>query len=109
MIIGFFLISVIKFELPLVAVSKELRNINQKIDEAKKTGLELEKLSDYLKSDAYLERQARLKLNYKKPDEKVVFVYQSANTQNSTPKLENISNSKFVTNLKGWWRYLVNK
>ncbi|MBI2062782.1 MAG: septum formation initiator family protein [Candidatus Yanofskybacteria bacterium] len=109
LIIVFFLFSIIKFEPSLVAVNRELSNINKKIDEAEKVGLELKKLGDYLKSDAYLERQARLKLNYKKPDEKVVFVYQNpkTNMQSNDAQAGSISDLFFLTNLKEWWKYLV--
>ena len=69
--------------------------------------LELEKLGDYMKSNAYLERQARLKLNYKKPDEKVVFVYQNSNAkvQNKNVETEKILDSKLLVNLKEWWKF----
>lgn len=109
LVIGFFLVSVIKLEFPLKVVRKELKNLNQKIDEVEKSSLELEKLSDYLKSNAYLERQARLKLNYKKPDEKVIFVYLNPNVkiQNGNVETEKILDSKLLANLKEWWNYLL--
>ena len=105
--ITFFLVSTIKLEPQLVAVRKELKNLNQKIDEVKKSSLELEKLGDYMKSNAYLERQARLKLNYKKPDEKVIFVYQNSNAkvQNNNVKTGKILDSKLLVNLKEWWKF----
>src|SRR3989344_8422760 len=79
--VGFFCISIIKLSPPLIKVGKELKNINQKIDETKEGSLELERLGNYLQSDAYLERQARLQLNYKKPDEKVVYVYRNTSAK----------------------------
>ncbi|MBI2670199.1 MAG: septum formation initiator family protein [Candidatus Yanofskybacteria bacterium] len=115
-IIGFFLISTIKLGPPIMIVRKELKNLDQKINEAEKTSLELKELSDYLKSNDYLERQARLKLNYKKPDERVVYVYRK-NTE-TTPfhqtglevgRAQEIFENKFVTNLKQWWKYLINR
>ena len=112
MIGGFFLISIIKLEPAIVLVSKELKNINQKIDEVEKNNLELDKLGDYLGSDAYLERQARLKLNYKKPDENVVYVYAKNRETNgagseSSQETSKILDNKFVENFKKWWWYLV--
>ena len=92
-----------------------LESISAKINEAEKNFLELEKLGDYLKSDAYMERQARLKLNYKKPDEKVVYIYQkTAETQNEEETqndlgLNKILENKVIMNLKNWLRYLVSK
>lgn len=102
-IVGFFSISVIKLSLPIITISKELKNIDQKIDETKKTSLELEKLGAYLQSDAYLERQARIQLNYKKPYEKVVYVYRSpsAKIQNSD-NLAIKKNNNLFTNIADW-------
>ncbi|MBI2063680.1 MAG: septum formation initiator family protein [Candidatus Yanofskybacteria bacterium] len=115
-VLGFFLISVIKLKPPLAMVGRELGNLNHKIDEAEKNSLELEELSDYLKSNAYLERQARLKLNYKKPDEKVVFVYRKtgetmllSQTDLSVGQAQKFFESKLMANLKSWWGYLINK
>src|SRR3989344_5703024 len=102
---GVFFILIIKLEPAIVLVSKELKNINQKIDEVEKNNLELDKLGDYLGSDAYLERQARLKLNYKKPDENVVYVYaknrktNGAGAENSQ-ETSKILDNKFVENFK---------
>ena len=73
---GFFVVSFLKIEPALVATNKELNNLDKKIAEVKRSASELERLGGYLNSDAYFERQARLKLNYKKPDERVVYVYQ---------------------------------
>ncbi len=102
-IVGFFGISIIKLSSPLMLVGKELKNINQKIDETQKSSLELERLGSYLQSDAYMERQARIQLNYKKPDEKVVYIYrsQNANAQNS----DNVAikkNNNLFTNIADW-------
>ena len=108
--VGFFCISIIKLSPPLIKVGKELKNINQKIDETKEGSLELERLGNYLQSDAYLERQARLQLNYKKPDEKVVYVYRntSVKVQNNNVEARK-TNGNFFSNLAEWWRYLINK
>lgn len=116
LIIGFFLLSIIKLQPALVSARKEIKNIDQKISEIERQRREAEKLGEYLNSPAYLERQARVKLNYKKPDEKVVYVYTQGTTeaQNSNPKtlkengwVEKIWENKFVKNLEAWARYLV--
>ncbi|MEK7153960.1 MAG: septum formation initiator family protein, partial [Patescibacteria group bacterium] len=66
-VIGFFLLLIVKLKPSLETVNQKVNNLDQKIAEAEKSRLELEKLGDYLKNAAYLEQQARLKLNYKKP------------------------------------------
>ncbi len=111
---GFLVISFLKIEPALVATNKELNNLDKKIAEVKRSASELERLGDYLNSDAYFERQARLKLNYKKPDEKVVYVYQktqdsSVEAVNNVVRPSKIFESKYIKNLKSWWEYLADK
>lgn len=81
LVIGFFAFSIMEKVPDLIAVQKESKNLDQKIKEAEQAKSELEKLGNFLKSDAYLERQARIKLNYKKSDENVVFVYKNPHNQ----------------------------
>lgn len=105
---GFFSLSIVKLSLPLITVSRELKNINQKIDEAKKSNLELEELGSYLQSDAYVERQARIRLNYKKPDEKVVYVYRNPSAK--IPNDDTVAgktNNKFFANITEWFKHLL--
>ena len=109
-LIGFFLISLIKIQPVLTTTQKELRNLDKKIAEAERSASELERLKDYLQSDAYLERQARLKLNYKKPDEKVVYIYTGENGNKTESKIAagvNSAESRLSQNLKLWWGYLA--
>jgi cell division protein FtsB len=54
---------------------KELANLQKKVDETKQKIAELEEKKELVKSESYLERQARLKLNVKMPDEKVAIIY----------------------------------
>lgn len=116
MIIGFFLLSIIKLQPALVSARKEIKNIGQKISEIEKARQKAKKLGEYFHSPAYLERQARIKLNYKKPDEKVVYIYTrgTAEAQNNHPKtrkengwVEKVLENKFVKSLEVWARYLV--
>ncbi len=105
-VIGLVGISLIK-TVPLVEIAmREENNLSQKINELKAADKETEGLGDYLKSTAYLERQARLKLNYKKPDESVFFVYQKQETQGADKATmqENI-----ITKIKQWWNNLFQK
>jgi cell division protein FtsB len=54
---------------------KQVSELQKKIEGLEKENQDLEKSKDYYQSDAYLEKQARLKLNYKGADEQVAFVY----------------------------------
>ena len=109
-IIGFFLISLIKIQPVLTTTQKELNNLDKKIAEAEQSASELERLKDYLQSSAYLEKQARLKLNYKKPDENVVYIYTRENSNKTETKNAGENGaveSKLSQNLKLWWRYIT--
>ena len=108
-IIGFFSLLVIKLQPSLKTATQEVGNLNQKIAEAEKGRSELQKLGDYLKSAAYLERQARLKLNYKKPGESVVFIYKNQHNQNPTESSEAVKPSTVLPNWQKWLNYLLGK
>lgn len=104
--VGFLIMSLIKIEPALLTIRKELKNLDKKIAEVRQSTFELERLGSYLKSDAYFERQARLKLNYKKPDEKVVYIY-TTETQNGAEILKKDQTiKKSLKNWQRWWQYL---
>ena len=108
---GFFLASLLKIKPALVTTRKELNNLDTKVAEIKQSISEFERLGNYLKGNAYLERQTRLKLNYKKPDEKVVYIYSKetsmAGAQSVNKRVLKIFESKLAANLKSWWEYLT--
>lgn len=80
-----------------VLVENRLQSLQQKIAEMEKSNNDLARLLDYFKSDAYLEKEAKLKLNVRRPDEQVVFVQ----LDNSQPA----SVSEEVK--KSWWKELL--
>ncbi|HEY4507097.1 MAG TPA: septum formation initiator family protein [Candidatus Paceibacterota bacterium] len=109
-LVGFLLISVLRFQPALVSVKKELANVENKIEEADKSKLEYERLGEYFKSAAYLELQARVKLNYKKPDEKVVYVYDSVSKSVKKPAEPSPGfwdNNLFILNLNMWLSFVL--
>lgn len=57
------------------SLRKQTAVVDDSIKELHRRTAELEHDAAYLKSEAYLERQARLTLNVKKPGEKVVYFY----------------------------------
>lgn len=103
----FIAVSFLKIGPALVAVNKESNSLDKKIADVKKTASDIERLGGYFKSEAYLERQARLKLNYKKPDEKVVYVYPKPDAlvkPNSAAEAKKENN--FFSNFEAWFNYL---
>ena len=63
--------------------------------------------SAYFASEAYLERQARLKLNYKLPDEQVAFVYKDTSVKIASPSQEFKAHLAEMPSWKKWWYYLL--
>lgn len=108
-VIGFFLLLIIKLKPSLEAVSQEVNNLDQKIAEAERGMSELQKLGDYFKSTAYLEREARLKLNYKKPGESVAFVYKNQHAQDPAKPDDATELPTTLPNWQKWLNYLLNK
>ena len=108
--IVFFVASVTKLLPGFNIVRRENQNLNQRINEAESARLELERSADYLKSPAYLERQARIKLNYKKPGESVVFVYPRGTAE--AQKDQEVNESlvrKIIARLQTWWQKIFSK
>ena len=56
-------------------VQGQLADVQAKVRRLQQDNQQLASSSAYFKSDAYLEKQARTKLNYKLPDEQVTFIY----------------------------------
>lgn len=100
---------IFKLQPSLNIVRREVDNLNQKIAETEKELSELKKLGDYFKSAAYLEREARLKLNYKKPGENVVFVYRNQPLQNPAGINNTTKPSSVLPNWRKWLEYLLDR
>ncbi|HEY4520337.1 MAG TPA: septum formation initiator family protein [Candidatus Paceibacterota bacterium] len=107
----FLLVLVVSLSVALVRVhgnKKELQDnvedLSSKIEDIEKDNQRLESLSAYFASDAFLEKEAREKLNYKSPDEEVAFVYLDEKEDISKDSLpERILNA---SNLMKWVYYL---
>jgi cell division protein FtsB len=61
----------------VIAARKEMAMLSQKITDTENSAAQLEQNKELANAESYLEREARAKLNYKKPDEKVVYIYQN--------------------------------
>lgn len=85
----------------------QVQDLESRVEDLKRNNEFLASSSDYFGSDAYLERQARLKLNYKLPDEQVAFVYQDKNSQTTPAAVPFAEQLKKMSNWKKWWYYLL--
>ena len=86
------------------SVNDEARNIDKKIETAKKENSNLEKYISNLQNPAFLERIARLKLNYQASGEQVVFVYRDTAPKKSSESFED--KLKDSPNYAKWWYWL---
>ena len=90
-----------------MAAEARLENLEGKITETEKTNSDLSRLLDYFKSRSYLEREAKIKLNVRQPDENVVFIYEDEKANMSEEeKNRNFSGLKGLTNFEKWIKYL---
>ena len=94
-----------------LAVENGVDNLSGEISTLEKKNSELARLLDYFKSSAYQEREAKIKLNVRRPDESVVFIYQDPKTTNQPdqsikPADWDLTN---LSNFQKWLRYLFDR
>jgi cell division protein FtsB len=97
-------VSVLNLRAKKDMLEKEIYGYSSKIEQIKKNNGELREFLSFFNIPGFLERQARIKLNYKAPEEQVVYVYRD----DSIPSVESTDN--FIENLpnyKKWWYYLL--
>ncbi len=88
-------------------VEREVKNVETKIKEVQNDTDYLNKLSDYFKTPAFLEKEARLKLNYKSQGEEVVFVYKDKNAKKVSDSISFEELLGRMSNYKKWFFYLL--
>lgn len=99
-------------------LTKEINNLKSEIERLDGRNQQLADLMDYFKEESFLEKEARLKLNLKKPGEKVVILSDyfdskanldaldnnSDNTEAEENILQKVANEKSANYWK-WWEY----
>lgn len=68
-----------------IVVEKRRDNLQSKIAELEKSNRDLTSLLNYFRSPEYLELEAKQKLNVKRPDEQVAFVFPESRLANDSP------------------------
>ena len=86
-------------------VKKEEANIESKIAGIKRDNASIEKYIKNFENPEFLEKEARLRLNYKALGEEVVFVYRDANPQKASASED--TSSKNLPNYKKLWHWLT--
>ena|SRR3989344_5760361 len=85
-------------------INREISTIDKKIAESQEQENEFQRMAENLTNKDFLEKEARLKLNLKKPGEEVIMIINSANgKKNDLPQgeTENIQGDS-QNNLKKW-------
>jgi len=88
-------------------VDKDVRNAEVKIREVQDDTDYLNKFLVYFQTPAFLEKEARLKLNYKAQGEEVVFVYKDKNQKRESDSLSFEGLLAKMPNYKKWFLYLL--
>ncbi len=88
-------------------VDREVKNVEAKIKEVQKDADYLNKFLAYFQTPAFLEKEARLKLNYKAQGEEVVFVYRDKNAKKVSDSISFEELLARTPNYKKWFLYLL--
>ncbi|MAF20524.1 MAG: hypothetical protein CMI55_02460 [Parcubacteria group bacterium] len=94
-------------------LTKEINSLNADIEQLEGRNRQLSNLMEYFKQDSYLEKEARLKLNLKKPGEQVIILSsgldQPSQDSDQPDNLEAIEDSlspkEPTANYWKWWEY----
>ena len=85
-----------------IETERQIGDIKSKIEVLKKEEGRQKSLTEYLNSESYLEKQARLRLNLKKEGEEVVFVYRK-DVETASGSIEEMEKS-LLSKLKEWFK-----
>ena len=92
-------------------VKKDLDRLNAEVMSLNKQKEDLDKLLNYYKNESNLEKEARIRLNYKKEGEKGVVILPTATTSpgGNETTLSSPTSDENLPNYKQWWRYFFGK
>ncbi|MFH1460862.1 MAG: septum formation initiator family protein, partial [Patescibacteria group bacterium] len=93
-------------------LTQEIDSLKSEIEKIEGNNQQLANLMDYLKQESYLEKEARLKLNLKKPGEKVVIFsdqpdeqLENTDSQTSPENTLQEQTKEKTANYWKWWEY----
>jgi len=97
----FILFALAKSTIRTQKVDMETTDLQKEIKQLENQNQELGQLIDYLKSDTFIEQEAKLKLGLKNPDEYLVVIPK----QELGPETKTEVNNQQLTNPSKWWLY----
>ena len=80
-------------------IKREINTLQVQLEDLQGRKSKMDRLISYLKTDEYIEKQARLELNLSKPGEKQINLLNLNNTKN-----KDLSNTQ-ESNMKKWFNY----
>ncbi|MBL7155215.1 MAG: septum formation initiator family protein [Candidatus Portnoybacteria bacterium] len=88
-------------------LTKEINSLKSEIERLEGKNQQMADLMEYFQEGSYLEKEARLKLNLKKPGEKVVVISQPAAAEVDKRIVAEAESevSNETTNFWKWWEY----
>ncbi|HAO81745.1 MAG: Septum formation initiator [Parcubacteria group bacterium GW2011_GWD2_43_10] len=95
---------VLKSAVRRAEIEREIQALRTEITEHQSKSQELSQLIDYLNSEEYKEREARLQLGLQKPGENVVVIPNSADT---TTESESQASNSSQANWRLWINYFL--
>ena len=105
--IGWLGFSFIQIKLQDNLVNKEVGGLEAKIKSLEENNSYLEDVIGYLKNPSFLEKEARLKLNYKSSEEHVAFVYPDENSNAVSGSVDFEEKLEQAPNYVKWAYYLL--
>ncbi len=102
-------------------INREIKELQEEIENINKKNTNLKNAIEYLKSDQFVEEQARLNLGLRKQGEEVIVIQNNSEEipENNIsgkekiifniPGLEKEIPPKKVSNLQRWWNYFFNR
>ncbi|MFH0854694.1 MAG: septum formation initiator family protein [bacterium] len=100
---GFFSISFIKETYRNYKINKEIKNLKENIEFLRNENLELLDFIKYLKTDNFIENEARLKFGMKKLGEKTFIIEKNLTEKNGVKINKEIA--KEISNIQKWRNY----
>ncbi|MFH1671366.1 MAG: septum formation initiator family protein [Candidatus Portnoybacteria bacterium] len=91
-------------------LTKEIDKLESEIERLEGGNRQLAEMMEYFKDESYLEKEARLKLNLKKPDEKVIVLADQPEENTSAEDIleqarEGQKDKDETANYWKWWEY----
>lgn len=91
-------------------INFRVKALHQEISLLEEENQKLQALITYYQSDSFKEKEARLKLGYQKPQEKVLIVPKESadNSQESGASSITENQSQLKPNYQTWWQFIFN-